>query len=69
MNRDDVLNLVYQNEVVQADSKRLDETDINLECNQREFLMFAALRELLRANGYSEFEADEMASDVMCQLR
>lgn len=68
MTYDDVLELVRRNEITQADAPLPDRTAPDMQCKHREFLMFSAICELLRAHGHSAFEADQMASAIMCEL-
>lgn len=68
MTVDELLTLVRRHEVVQIDIMPPLGIAGSPRLRHQELLMFAAVRTLLLEAGYSEFESDEIASDVMGRL-
>lgn len=68
MTVDELLTLVRRHEVVQTNIMTPKGIAGSPRLRHQELLMFAAVRAILLDAGYSEFESDEIASEVMGRL-
>ncbi|MBS6360657.1 hypothetical protein [Burkholderia sp.] len=68
MTVDELLTLVRRHEVVQTNIMPPKGIAGSPRLRHQELLMFAAVRAILLDAGYSEFESDEIASEVMGRL-
>jgi len=68
MTVDELLNRVRRHEIVQANAMLPQGIAGSPRLRHQELLMFAAVRAILLEAGYSEFESDEIASEVMGRL-
>jgi hypothetical protein len=68
MTVDQLLDLVRRHEIVQANAMLPQGIAGSPRNRHQEFQMFAAVRAVLLEAGYSEFESDEIASEVMRRL-
>ncbi|KAJ3472127.1 hypothetical protein NLI96_g13402 [Meripilus lineatus] len=65
---DEFLELVRRHQIAQANAMLPQGIAGSSRLRHQELLMFAAVRAILLEAGHSEFESDEIASEVMGRL-